>query len=503
MASAGGSKKLNYDKWSSLELSDDSDIEVHPNVDKKSMIRWKQRDIHEKREMRKLKLHHLGQEKIMNQGLLKRIESLTKSLKEEGPPFVSRTVSELRAKVPDYDNKKFKDGEQPSEDHMILSLLTQVVAAVEKDGKGEAGRGDRLLNELAVHEHKLEERQVQVDQEAEEIEKEQKKHITSDDIHVGFDSKTMISSTPSAAPQAPKSKIKEQKTVIETINSPPASTSAPGAAPPADDSDGSDPEEEAATLTPAATAFSHIKPLDFPAALKAISENPSLLQESTTDALLVEAFSAAMKGKDDRARQCVEKGLMIQYCLQLGRDGVALYFRRMTGDDPRALKLFLEDVASTGKRIIDRARVVAKERDEEREANGEGVEQIQLVATEPGTTISFEVPDGPPPEKLEITGEGSEELDPELVREFLQKRWDIFQAFPKNLQKALAEKSLEKVNKVLGKMSVEDAEEVVNNLQEGGILSFESGGIRDETGGASGSKGAGGPAVEAETAEVD
>ena len=40
------SSKLNYAKWDNLELSDDSDIEVHPNVDKKSFIRWKQRDIH-------------------------------------------------------------------------------------------------------------------------------------------------------------------------------------------------------------------------------------------------------------------------------------------------------------------------------------------------------------------------------------------------------------------------------------------------------------------------
>lgn len=35
-----------------------------------------------------------------------------------------------------------------------------------------------------------------------------------------------------------------------------------------------------------------------------------------------------MKGHDKRARECVEKGLMIQYCLKLGRDGVALYFKR-------------------------------------------------------------------------------------------------------------------------------------------------------------------------------
>lgn len=66
-------------------------------------------------------------------------------------------------------------------------------------------------------------------------------------------------------------------------------------------------------------------------AFKAISSEPSLLSEDNTDALLVEAFSVAMKaGKanEDRARQLVEKGLLIQYCMRLGKDGVALFFKR-------------------------------------------------------------------------------------------------------------------------------------------------------------------------------
>ena len=161
----------------------------------------------------------------------------------------------------------------------------------------------------------------------------------------------MISDKPSFIPQGPP-KPKQKQTVIETINSPSItvralsiyiavvikvpdslpsqkSTSSSSAAGKSDSSsDGSDEEEDAATLTPSALAFSRVQPLDFPNAFRAISNNPNLLAESTTDALLVEAFTAAMKGDDKRARQCVEKGLVIQYCLQLGRDGVALYFRK-------------------------------------------------------------------------------------------------------------------------------------------------------------------------------
>lgn len=69
---------LNYSKWDNLELSDDSDVEVHPNVDKKSFIRWKQRDIHEKRDIRKLEMQHLkseSQSNILLQARLKQVST--------------------------------------------------------------------------------------------------------------------------------------------------------------------------------------------------------------------------------------------------------------------------------------------------------------------------------------------------------------------------------------------------------------------------------------------
>ncbi|BGP32124.1 hsp90 co-chaperone Cdc37 [Rhodotorula toruloides] len=150
----------------------------------------------------------------------------------------------------------------------------------------------------------------------------------------------------------------------------------------------------------------------------------------------------------------------------------------MTNSNHAALRIFLDDVAKTSDCIISRAKVVAAERAEQAAAGPEGVEQIQLVPASPDQTITLEIPDGPPPENLEINGEGAEDLDPQLICDFLQKRWDIFQAFPKSLKAALSEKSLDKVNKVLGRMSVEEAEIVVEQLQE----AFETAGMVDQTG---------------------
>lgn len=190
--------RLNYNKWDNLQLSDDSDIEVHPNVDKKSMIRWKQRDIHEKREQRKIKLEQFKHEVPMNDSLLQRIAALEQGTREGGPRWVQNEVERLKNQLGyDYTQKQFAQGEQPSEDHMIVSLLSQVISSVQtkevEQGKKDdtEGRPQRLLDELAWHRKRLEDRQQEIEREKEEIEKEAKKYITSDDIRTGWDSKTV------------------------------------------------------------------------------------------------------------------------------------------------------------------------------------------------------------------------------------------------------------------------------------------------------------------------
>lgn len=148
-----------------------------------------------------------------------------------------------------------------------------------------------------------------------------------------------------------------------------------------------------------------------------------------------------------------------------------------------ARKVFEDDVASTFKRLNERAKVVARE---EGEKQGAGQEQIQLVATDDNTKIDFDVPEGPPPENLILEGEGTEGLDIEDVRQYLQNRWDVFDAFPPNLKKALKANDLIEVNRVLGVMAVDEAEEVVQKLDEARILNFSSSEVVDQTGAGAG-----------------
>src|ERR1700761_2616785 len=86
---------VDYSKWDALELSDDSDIEVHPNVDKKSFIRAKQNQIHQQRYERKHKIETYKYERIINDGLLQRITALLTALESHSADAEKRSPDEL------------------------------------------------------------------------------------------------------------------------------------------------------------------------------------------------------------------------------------------------------------------------------------------------------------------------------------------------------------------------------------------------------------------------
>ena len=121
-----------------------------------------------------------------------------------------------------------------------------------------------------------------------------------------------------------------------------------------------------------------------------------------------------------------------------------LLFYRITTHGHQAQKVFHDDVQQTYSRIRERAKEIASEREKE----SQGVEQIQLHAVDPGTTINIKIP-APDSDNPEVRA----------ARE-------VFESFPPGLQRALESGSLDEVNKVLGKMSVEEAEEVVGQLGE-------------------------------------
>ncbi|KAJ6788203.1 hypothetical protein PWT90_02168 [Aphanocladium album] len=447
---------VDYSKWDALELSDDSDIEVHPNVDKKSFIRAKQSQIHQERQQRKTRMEALKYEVALHEALLKRISALLAALRVRANEAAAtanpgqlafQAVMESAGdqkddKLPPVPEGLRVDPNQPtSYSGMMAGLLDQVNKAM-ADTKPE-DRYAGMLKEIEVHETQVKTLIKESGEELAKLEKEEGKKITSEGIHTGFDSSFVSKASATGG----------DSTKVELLN--------PNFNPSGEGSSSSSSKDASANKTdddddleasPAARKFADIKPTDYSASLDYLSKNPQILTERETDGLLVLAFDAALEGKEDRSRQCVHQALLLQYCRSLGRDGVALFFKRITASGGNnAKEVFYKDVQDTYARIRTRAREIVAERANE----PEGVEQIQLHAVEPGTVIAISVP-------------AADSEDPEV-----QEAREIYEHFSDEMRAALETGELDKVNEVLGSLSVEEAEEYVNLFGEANILSLE------------------------------
>jgi cell division cycle protein 37 len=466
---------------------------VHPNVDKKSFIRAKQTQIHQERDHRKHQIKTLQYERIINDGLTERVDRLLTALKshkdkqaegnganDDQLVFQAMMESMMDMKIdkdggsdrppppPEGVHEHIKD--KPTYPQMMASLVDSVKKDID-ESKSEEPRYNLFIQGLEKEKARIQDLQRQLFEKLAELEKEDKRYITSDNMKEGFSYSSVRKGEETPAASSSTSKpAKKQDSTVELLNAPArpsASRIDTG------ESSGADADVEEGTAvdenddddvsaSPLAQSFAKIKVGDWYASLQFLMKHPEVMAEKETDGLLVEAFNSELDSKPKHARQCVHAGLLLQYCRQLGgRQGVELFFKRIQSKDHQAAKMFNDDVNTTYGRIKTRAAEILKERAEN--PGAEGVEQIQLHAVDPGTTINIQVPPKEP------TSTDPEERDIEIMAR------KIFDDFPPGLQRALESSKLDEVNKVLAKMSVEEAEEIVEKLGQGGMLSLEQG----------------------------
>jgi cell division cycle protein 37 len=340
---------------------------------------------------------------------------------------------------------------------MMGSLVDQVKKEV--DEKKEPDRYRAYVNGVNGHLTKVQGLQQELLVKLAQLEREESSKITSDSIHTGFNTSHVAKPKAQDKPKAENGKQKTEQ--VELLNPKPSPRDILRGDTPVSSGAEADVEDDSLLKqddsdiqpTPLGKEFAKIKLGDYRTSLQFISEHPEIVSERETDGLLVEAFNAAMKEKYVYAKTCVHQALLLQYCRQLGRDGVGLFFKRITTPGHQAAKVFQDDVNSTYDRIKTRASELSKENP----SDPAGVEQIQLHAVDPNTEIRIAVPEPNSSDPTEIASR------------------EIFDSFPPGLQRALEARSLDKVNEVLGKMSVEEAEEIVEKLGQGNMLSLEEG----------------------------
>ena len=324
-----------------LELSDDSDIEVHPNVDKRSFIRAKQNQIHQERFQRKHQIETFKYERIINDGLLTRIDKLIDALQAHRDS--ARNPDELvfqalieSAGDPAHDQPPprpegvhSKVDEQPPYSKMMATLVDQVKKEVDESKSDH--RYQEYVKALQGHQTKVRDLQNQLHVRLAELEKEEGRKITSESIHTGFDSSFV--STNKKSPPKEKSQVEATKSA-EVLNpqalkkDPLNRTNSIESGAEADVEEAGEDGDEHIEPTALGKEFAKIKMGDYRACLQFISQHPAVVAERETDGLLVEAFNGQIAGKDAYAKQCVHQALLLQYCRQLGRDGVGVFFKR-------------------------------------------------------------------------------------------------------------------------------------------------------------------------------
>lgn len=328
---------LDYSKWDALELSDDSDIEVHPNVDKRSFIRAKQNQIHQQRYERRHQIETLKYERIINDGLLQRIDNLLATLRSHEADarnpdeFMMQALMQVTGDPAEDEPPKPPEGvhsksDQPRYSQMMASLVDQVKKEV-----GDAKSSDWFkgyLKGIEGHQKKVVDLQKELMQKLSELEAEEGRKITSDSIHTGFNtsSVTKEKEKPASGSKAETVEILNPNSLNKDLTH--QESSGVGANVDEPVGEGKEIDEEHIEPTALGRAFAKIKMGDYRECLRFISENREVVAERETDSLLIEAFNAQMDGKAAYAKQCVHQALLLQYCRSLGKDGVGLFFKR-------------------------------------------------------------------------------------------------------------------------------------------------------------------------------
>jgi len=461
---------VDYSKWDKLEISDDEDIECHPNIDKASMIRWHQAALHRQRRERRDKISTLELETTLNDNVAKILKEF--STDQDNIVELIKSFMGICSQIDDMDREMIKkvavmwnsDRDPrwgpPEPDEVLNSkikygeTIQQLTGKLKeyKEKNPEFNFNTWLRKELDDLVDRISKRQVIIKKEIEKEREEQNKKITSENMYTGGFDKTIVNK-PKPAPK-PEEKKTEKKThkkekVIETIHTPSADASSKNK-----DNDKvvieqEDDDESYISYGPA-REFSHIN--SFEKSYKFIGQHPEIVDQKYQDEILSEAFRAQMDGKFKYAKSCVQQSLIIQYCKSLGSDGISLFFQRMITGFEKAQKMFMEDVNNTYNHIVGRVKIMKEKREAEEAEEKKQIEARLKIAEQPDGTYIWPMDENPSEEE--------------------KKKAETFATFTPDIQKALLTMDPDDINAILAKMTKEEGQELIRKCSESGLIQF-------------------------------
>lgn len=520
---------IDYSKWDKIEISDDSDIEVHPNVDKKSFIKWKQRDIHEKRAQRNIEIKSILVQLTMYAKLNTRVEYLTEQLKPEQflendvvmktldakfDPKEKFNYEELIKEKGDTLRKGLKDlhfepeetENTPCYNEMIEDLLIQI-----KDDHPDAKTdGFKLVEYLKEHRAKIDDVMSKQTIKLDDLLYQKAQLIVSDDLHTGFDRSFMNKDKGDEDDddddgQKGKRNVKDQNkptkketvTTSETVNT--SSRSLGNAAPSAvsassassassvpsapSQSSYSSTTAQVSTgekseadildeleLKPETEKFGKLPTTSLSDSADFLIKHTKICTEQQKDALMMSAFDAQLEGNTTRLKQIVHQALILQYIVQLKGSNTS------RDDTIRAIKLFFSKFQSEEK-------MQAFFNEEFTNTVNHIIQRCKIIKQEQEERAAAANTEGDGNDEealiqLRALDENTT-LSVNIPEEGTQE-YEIFKTkLSVEFQRAIMTQSLDEVNKEFAKLKVEDAEKILEIFNECGAIGV-SGYLEDE-----------------------
>ncbi|CCH41537.1 Hsp90 co-chaperone Cdc37 [Wickerhamomyces ciferrii] len=487
---------IDYSKWDKIELSDDSDVEVHPNVDKKSFIRWKQQDIHQKRDQRNHDIKTLEVQNAMYDELNKRVDKLLSSVSDLADFDQVKTYLQSN-----FDPNSKPDGieeDGPTHNEMIEDLFTQLKADLENAAQ-DPSNGESVKTLVLAHRKKIDDVLERNHLKLKELYKERELHISSDDIHTGWD-RSFLNKGDDKNASKDQSKTEDVRPSTSSVSSAASAYSKPSAA---IDSDEKSKSEEAPKSNPVEKqnpepklspsnnqevaqasnvsnaeeeetiddlhpdTFSYSKiPIEKIDQIKSfLKSHTHIITPNQKDSLLMKAFDAQFAHDNKRTYQIIFLSTILQYVhdivefkrtrhpQEISLIVEQLLSKMFINSHNQAFEAFKAEVQRTYAHIKQRCEILTQEQYED---INEEDQEIQLKSLDENSELIVNLPD-------------SNSKDPNEL-----KRFEIFQELPEDMQNALKTESLDEVNKVFRGMPIKQAEGILEIFEQCEVIGVQA-----------------------------
>ncbi|PVV01922.1 hypothetical protein BB560_003641 [Smittium megazygosporum] len=449
---------IDYSKWDNLEISDDSDVEIHPNIEKGTFIRLRQQKIRQDRERRAHTVRALESELEMNKKLAARLSEMISEIKEESKEQFAARMLDWSAKAEKQEailndvrkaleaNEEYRQLEFDELVDTLVYRVQQELAKSEVITKQNANPDIiklKVIDLLHGHIEKLKNRDPEARAEIENIKKEQRMHISADEVAKEGYNKTFINKQPKASTSSSKNNVQS----VELLNPGYEKNIKPEAEVPEnteslEGNNDEDSDEESLTVDPDSMEFGMIDSLD--KSKDYILEHRHIIGQNKSDQLLVQAFRYQMRGESELAKQFVRQSLILTYIHQMGPSGINIFFSKIVIKGNPGNVMFFNDIEKRYNHIVERCKILKKEQETSQ------IESIQLQTDSPDSTIRTYVPDKSNPDDKE--------------------KWALFEQLPVDFQEALKTGTIDAINQALAKIPGSKAEEILQTCGKGGFL---------------------------------